>query len=270
MRYTLRERGRLLVKAIAATPSSDFRMRPVSVTTKYIKVRITAKRAPVSSVVTLRRGSSDVMSFFQVFVERQYRLRALPQWNSILAQYERCSASGPAVILDLGANIGMSALYFASDWPAAHVLAVEPEAENFVALQANTRSVRHVHPLQAAVASADGAVRIADGGEEAWSKRTETVSEQRMAHVPAMSISTLMQMCPPCACPFLAKVDIEGFEENLFSGNTGWVADFPIIIVELHDWRFPGSGTSRPFFQVMAQQRRDFVLVGEHIVCIAA
>ena len=33
----------------------------------------------------------------------------------------------------------------------------------------------------------------------------------------------------------LIKIDIEGFEENLFSKNFEWI-DEKIIIIELHDW----------------------------------
>ena len=38
------------------------------------------------------------------------------------------------------------------------------------------------------------------------------------------------------ADPFIVKVDIEGFEADLFSANTQWVGRTPIIITELHNW----------------------------------
>ena len=39
--------------------------------------------------------------------------------------------------------------------------------------------------------------------------------------------------------PFLMKLDIEGFEDDLFSKNIGWVDQCLILIIENHDWRLP-------------------------------
>ena len=60
-----------------------------------------------------------------------------------------------------------------------------------------------------------------------------------------------------------------GPEGDLFSGNTEWVSLTPIIIVELHDWMFPGGGTSRPFLQCISKLDRDFVSFGEDVYSIA-
>src|SRR5579863_1356318 len=43
--------------------------------------------------------------------------------------------STPKRILDLGANIGASALYFATLWPHASIACVEPHAENLSVLR---------------------------------------------------------------------------------------------------------------------------------------
>jgi hypothetical protein len=44
----------------------------------------------------------------------------------------------------------------------------------------------------------------------------------------------------------------------LFSKNTDWVALFPVIIIELHDWLMPGEGRSNNFLRTIAQHDRDF------------
>ncbi|QKT03354.1 FkbM family methyltransferase [Ectothiorhodospiraceae bacterium 2226] len=54
------------------------------------------------------------------------------------------------MILDTGANIGTSALYFAQRYPRAR-LAVEPEDGNFALLETNTRHLPNVTALKAAV-----------------------------------------------------------------------------------------------------------------------
>ncbi|HSB52984.1 MAG TPA: FkbM family methyltransferase [Gemmatimonadales bacterium] len=45
----------------------------------------------------------------------------------------------PSVILDIGANVGATAVYFRAAYPGARILCYEPSAENFVWLQANAR-----------------------------------------------------------------------------------------------------------------------------------
>jgi hypothetical protein len=69
--------------------------------------------------------------------------------------------------------------------------------------------------------------------------------------------------------PFIAKIDIEGGEAELFAAETGWVDQFPLLIVELHDWLLPRAGTSRSFLRCVAGLDRDFVYLGENVFSIA-
>ena len=55
--------------------------------------------------------------------------------------------------------------------------------------------------------------------------------------------------------PFIVKVDIEGVELDLFSGNTEWVARTPLLIVEPHNWLLPRDGTLRPFLQCITESQ---------------
>jgi len=70
------------------------------------------------------------------------------------------------------------------------------------------------------------------------------------------------------SAPFIAKIDIEGGEADLFTPPTDWVDQFPLMIVELHDWLMPGQGTSRTFLQCVAGRDRDFVHIGENVFSI--
>lgn len=84
-----------------------------------------------------------------------------------------------------------------------------------------------------------------------------------------MTINDVYRALAAQAFPFLVKVDIEGAEGDLFSGNTEWVARTPLVIVELHDWLLPKQRTSQPFLQCIAQLDRDFVYIGEDVYSIA-
>ena len=215
--------------------------------------------------VALRRGTSDLATFEQVFLTNEYNLRRLARWHEILALYARIERP---LILDLGANIGLASLYFAKNWPKARIIAVEPDQRNIQLLKANSEGMYNVKPIEGAVASEDGAVEIANPKDEAWALRTERVNTIGPRSIPAYSMKSLMQFAPE-AQPFIAKIDIEGFESELFGRNTEWIKDFPIIIIELHDWMLPREGSSNNFLRSISIENRDFISLGENIVSIA-
>jgi hypothetical protein len=70
--------------------------------------------------------------------------------------------------------------------------------------------------------------------------------------------------------PFMVKVDIEGAEGDLFSENTGWVQETPLIMIELHTTGCRRRrGTALPFLRAIAGLDRDFIQGGEGIASIA-
>jgi FkbM family methyltransferase len=54
----------------------------------------------------------------------------------------------PATIVDIGANIGATAVYFRASYPSARILCYEPSPENFVWLSANVRNLGGVEAVQ--------------------------------------------------------------------------------------------------------------------------
>ncbi len=69
--------------------------------------------------------------------------------------------------------------------------------------------------------------------------------------------------------PFIIKIDIEGYEEELFSDATDWIDRFPILIMEPHDWMYPKRQKSRNFIREISGRNRDFIIIGENILSIA-
>src|SRR6478735_3004416 len=67
--------------------------------------------------IYLRPRHTDYAILNQIFVDKQY----LPNH----------SLSNVKVILDAGANIGLSALYFHQRFPDARIICLEPEEQNF-------------------------------------------------------------------------------------------------------------------------------------------
>ena len=66
----------------------------------------------------------------------------------------------------------------------------------------------------------------------------------------------------------MIKIDIEGFEEDLFSINTSWLDVFQVMIIEIHDWLIPRMATSSNLLKCLAKLNRDLIIHGENFVSI--
>ncbi len=70
------------------------------------------------------------------------------------------------------------------------------------------------------------------------------------------------------------KIDIAGFEEDLFSKCTEWIDAFPVLMVELHDGMLPGEALlaqfseggrlPEPRFHLQARSRGLISKPGKH------
>lgn len=117
--------------------------------------------------------------------------------------------------------------------------------------------LKQVLVLEAAIGSEASRGRIVNAGVENNAFRIDRNSE---GNIEILSINDLLlHFGSPEYVPFIAKIDIEGFESDLFSRNTDWIARFPLLIVELHDWMLPRSASTGPFLRAIATQDRDFL-----------
>jgi FkbM family methyltransferase len=223
-------------------------------------------RVPVKGVgkVTLRRDSTDALVFSQVFTGAHYELARFPQYTAVQSRYRRILASGrQPLIIDAGANNGASALWFATRFPKAKVVAVEPEPINASLCQQNTRGF-DVEVLQMAIGSKPGSVSLLADDRESWAVSTIRSSG---GNVPICTVGEIVAARPGCAL-FVMKIDIEGFESDLFASDTDWVADTKVIFVEPHDWMLPDQGSSRNFQKVMSSYDFDIFISGENLAYI--
>lgn len=251
--------------------SSEFFFRPRLPTRDFLKVDVLARAGTFKTTVMLRRGTTDLQTFGQIFTSNDYNLRRLARWDDICAVYKTISRDGIPLILDLGANIGLSSLYFAKNWPEAHIISVEPSNENYRAMCKNVDGFGNIQPVKAAVSSKDGFVKIKNPEAQSWAYQTAQVPPGSTGGIDALSVESLLKIGrnPASYRPFIAKIDIEGFEKDLFSENTQWIELFPIIVVELHDWMMPRQANSTNFLRTIGQHDRDFIYYGENIFSIS-
>jgi hypothetical protein len=70
----------------------------------------------------------------------------------------------------------------------------------------------------------------------------------------------------PKGVPFIAKVDIEGFESELFATNVDWLNDVYMVVIEPHDYQFAGMKTSRSFQSAMANHDFELFISGDSLI----
>ena len=202
-----------------------------------------------------------------VLVDEAYDIGSLTRGKELMSFYAALIASGKKpLIVDCGANIGASAKYFSMVFPGASVVAVEPEQNNMALARINANAT-NVAFLQGAIASQPARGRLLDPG---LGNDAFRVAEDSSGSLSLFSIDSILDD-PAYAnhVPFIVKMDVEGFEEEIFSKNTAWIRRIPLLIVELHDWMLPGRASSRNFLQCIAQENRDFILSGENVFSIA-
>lgn len=210
-------------------------------------------------VVHVRKGDSDLHVVRQVFKEKQYELgaslkmRATQRYTDIL----RCGQV--PTIVDAGANIGAASIWFKNTYPDAHVIAVEPEPENLSMLRKNAG--HRISVREAAIGSSSGFVSVKNEGL-GWAAQTQR-SETGIAVV---TMSELF--AEGNSKPFIVKVDIEGFESDLFSKNLQWLDEVFLVYIEPHDWLLPGQGTSRTFQRAMGDRDFEILISGENLVYV--
>lgn len=215
--------------------------------------------------VYVRPDSSDTGTFIKIFVKKEYDLSHLGQFSRVSQAYQCILGAGKTpIIIDAGANVGAASLWFSRQFPLAAVLAVEPDPANAEVCRLNTRALPAISVIEAAIGSAPGFVSLTDGGAAGG----YAVQTKRSGDTGPVAIRTVQELIRNVQSPaqlFIVKIDIEGFETDLFARNTEWVDEAEVIVIEPHDWLFPGEGTSAGFQKVMAERNFEMLISGENL-----
>jgi FkbM family methyltransferase len=221
--------------------------------------------------VHLRATRSDHSILFQCLVKKQYDISAFPQFKDLFRLYLRQIEQGRTpLIIDCGGNIGLSAVWFATQFPKAKIVVVEPDAENLELLRLNVAPFgERVQVVAGAVWNRPAQLRIVNPQSGSAAFRVEETDGQARDGIRAYSIDELCEIGGN-SLPMIVKIDVEGAQKALFSSNTDWVGRAGMIGLELDDWLMPWAGTSRPFFRCLSEYEYDFLLSGEAIYCFNA
>jgi len=209
--------------------------------------------------IYIRPRNSDADAFIQIFIRKPYDLSPFPQYRRVLAEYERILAAGERpVILDAGANVGAASRWFSMQFPKAAIVALEPDRDSVAICRKNLGRVASAKVVEAAIGSVTGYVKIIPN-EESLAVRTERSLE---GSAPIMTVPEAVRLVEGRPRLFIVKVDIEGFESDLFAEATQWVSTTPVLFVEIHDWLFPGQHTSKNLLKVLSATDHEILVVG--------
>ncbi len=213
------------------------------------------------------RGDSvgDRLVVQQILANQDYNLNNFVQNNLLNAYFQSLiNSNKKPLIIDAGANIGASAVYFSAIYPQCKILAIEPEKNNCNILRKNCHGI-DLSLLEGGISSSNGYLYLYDPGCSDCGFR---LGESGDYQVPVYSATDLIRQFVEQGCtPFIFKVDIEGGESELFKENFAWLKNIPLLIIELHDWLIPWQSNSQNFLRAISSYNFDFVYKGENIFC---
>jgi FkbM family methyltransferase len=138
----------------------------------------------------------------------------------------------PRVILDLGGNIGAAAVYFATRWPDAAIVVLEPDPSAFERLARNVEPFTRVQPLQLAAAAQGGEVSLYRSD---WTLTNSLIHDPASETVQVTAVSLDWLVKGPCGGAVdLVKLDIEGSEYELMRAYEGR-GRILALVGELHE-----------------------------------
>jgi FkbM family methyltransferase len=213
--------------------------------------RITPRVPGIERPVLCRPRESDRFTLCHVFVERDAEIPV---------------TLAPRLIVDGGANVGYVSVYYANRYPSARIVAVEPDRGNFDLARENCAPYPHVQLVRAGLWSHDTPLEVTDPGIgwRSWGLQTREARKNASEAVEGISIPTLLKRIGHDQIDVL-KLDIEGSEERLFSGDClDWLRHVRVVLVETH-----GEASKRAVSSAMQAASFKAVQTGHRLAYVS-
>jgi FkbM family methyltransferase len=159
-------------------------------------------RTPTGAVTLRLRNFESLKTAFSVFCRLDYA----------------CESARPFVFLDVGANVGISAVYFLSRHPRNSVHCYEPDSANLEYLRANlapfgTRA--RIHPRAVGVTA--GVVTLFCSEDGKYSSTLANEHAATLQRVDCDRFDDALSALDLENLPVIVKLDVEGIERDLIS-----------------------------------------------------
>jgi FkbM family methyltransferase len=194
---------------------------PAAVGTKGQPVEV---RVPgIETPLVLRARTSDVLAAVQILLLDELDVPAL---------------RAPRLIIDAGANIGLSAITLANRWPEATIVCLEIDPANLELLRRNTSAWPRIQVMAKGLWRRAARLRVENEAAASWAFR---VVEDANGPIPGIGVGELLTELGRDRID-LMKIDIEGAEHEVFDTDDGaWLERVGALLVELHEGLRPGS-----------------------------
>lgn len=212
---------------------------------QHIKLKIKGYRHPLF----YRYNTSDQGIFYQIFLLEEYScLNDLPE---------------PKLIIDAGANVGFSSIYFLNKYPNAHIIAVEPDDENFKLCEKNLSFYSdRVSLIKSGIWSHQTGLTVCGDKNNESAIQVKECQLGEKADIDAIDIDNLLNNSGFTSIDLL-KMDIEGSESVVFfNKDAKWLTKVTNIVIELH-----GKECEQQFFNALSTYNYDLSQYGELTVC---
>jgi FkbM family methyltransferase len=197
----------------------------------WVEIGANAWRGRETTALRLRNGlriesapgALIVPLYKEIWYRDDYRLRADPLPRG-------------ATVIDIGANIGMFALYAAAEWGAARVYAYEPFADSFALLRRNAERNRMdaIIPVPLAIAGQAGSRALHMQGRHGV--HSLFGDSGAAVHIDCITLADAFARDRIERCDFL-KLDCEGAEYEILLATPAEIfGRIGRVALEYHDW----------------------------------
>lgn len=171
----------------------------------------------------VRKNTNDLQIFWQIFSRKDC---------DILVD------ESPLFIVDAGANVGYTSVFFSEKYKNAQIIAIEPELNNCNMFLKNSSRYKNIRLLPCALwnKSCDVYIKNPEAGSDSFFVEEingRKHSHDKQQHIRAVTIREIMNTCKVYAIDIL-KIDIEGGEYDVFADGDEWLKYVKNIFIELH------------------------------------
>ena len=175
---------------------------------------------------------SDLEVFNQVWGRNEYAL-ATKELLKVKDRHEDIN------IIDAGANVGYSTLFFLNEFPNARIVSIEPESSNFNMLKKNVsaNNASNADIKQNGIWNKACNLKVVNTFRDGYSWSMQVVEVEEPSELKAISLQDIIDEKGWKTIDIL-KIDIEGSEKQLFDDEASIkdiLAITRVLALEIHD-----------------------------------
>jgi FkbM family methyltransferase len=198
--------------------------------------------------IKVRKNTSDFEVYRDIFILKHYNF-----------PYKK----KPGLIVDCGAYVGYSSIFFSTRFPGSKILAFEPSSSNFEILRQNTAKYPGISIFKKGIWPRKAYLKVIDNKSGNYSFSV-IESDKTDFDVESVTIDDIIQSSGFDKIDIL-KMDIEGSEFEIFSQpEISWLEKTDTIIFEFHDRIRPGC--SETVFKKFDLKKYNVITKGEYTI----